>query len=296
MAGETQSGGTRTVTDATGAAVEVPADPQRVVTLHYAATQAMLDLGAIPVGMGNVPEPVVPVDQWAKIKDIPQIKTTEPDIEAIAALEPDLILLHNAAEEDVAAQLAKIAPVYKFTLRGGKRAEWDSRVKEVADALNRSEALTALQSDFGARLQEIATKYADTIRGKTVGAIASFEENNIYVWGAQNMPGTLLIPLGFQWSQQSDAAVAKEKEPEATISNERIGQVYGDVDVLFFDTDTRAQPSALMQAVQQTPLYAELPAVKTNQAFPFGKTTIAGYGDAYYSLGQIEQALQQIGG
>lgn len=38
-------GDTRTVTDYEGNEVEVPSDPQRVVTLHFAATEALVDLG-----------------------------------------------------------------------------------------------------------------------------------------------------------------------------------------------------------------------------------------------------------
>ncbi|RBP65074.1 hypothetical protein DFO66_105180 [Brevibacterium sanguinis] len=39
------------------------------------------------------------------------------------------------------SQLEELAPVYQFTLRGDDRANWNQRVEEIADAVNRTEAL-----------------------------------------------------------------------------------------------------------------------------------------------------------
>ena len=114
----------------------MPAHPQRVVTTHYAATQGLLDVGVTPVGMGNITEPFVPPAYWAKIKDVPQIDVGGVvDVNKVAPLQPDLILVPNVIEDKVKNQLAQIAPVYTFTLRGGDRADWQKRVEEVSTAV-----------------------------------------------------------------------------------------------------------------------------------------------------------------
>lgn len=64
--------GTISVTDANGDTVEVPAKAERVVTTHYAATQAMLDLGVTPHASGNYTDSAVPADYLAKLQGVPR--------------------------------------------------------------------------------------------------------------------------------------------------------------------------------------------------------------------------------
>src|SRR5699024_8505181 len=45
--------------------------------------------------------------------------------------------------------------------------------------------------------------------GTTIGVASSFEENSAYLWGSENMLGTILTPLGFDWSADEDAMVEK---------------------------------------------------------------------------------------
>jgi len=289
------AGQARTVTDATGKDVEVPADPQRVVTLHYAATQPLLDLGLMPVGQGEFEEGILPEDIEAEVEQVPVVtEMVDPKLEQIAELEPDLILSPNVLEDDVTAQLEALAPVYTFTLRGGDRAKWWQRTEEVADAINRTDQVDELAAEFEARQDEIAEEYADVIEGTTIGVIAAYEENNSYAWGEANMTGTLLMPLGFTWSEQENQAVASEPEPEATISHERIASTVGDADVLFIDSNLRGEVNVFMESLQQTPLYQDLPAVKADRAYTIGKATVAGYTDAHYTLDRVEKALQDL--
>src|SRR5690606_32133530 len=94
---DTNESATRTVTDSTGTEVEVPSSPERIATLHYAATQPVLDLGLTPVGQGVFEEGIIPEDQVDTVGDIPVITNdaTEPELEKVAGVEPDLILAPN---------------------------------------------------------------------------------------------------------------------------------------------------------------------------------------------------------
>lgn len=290
--GAGEQGATRTVTDATGTEVEVPSDPQQVVTLHYAATQPMYDLGLMPVGQGEFTEGIVPEDVLPELANVPVVTSQgEPMLEDIALLEPDLVLAPNTTEEDTLEQLRQVAPVYTFALRGGDRADWQQRTREVADAINRTEGLTQLQDDFEARQQEIAETYADEISGTSVAVIGSFEENNLYVWGEDNMTGTILMPLGFTYSEQANAIVAGEDEPEVTVSFEKVGTAIGDADLILYDSDLRGEISAFTSALIESPLFLELPAVQAGNAYASGKNTIAGYSDANYLLDRVESIL-----
>ncbi len=296
--------GTRTVTDATGAEVEIPARAERVVSLHYAATQAAMDLGLTPIGTGPAgqggggdEEEWVPAELWAELKDVPiVVSQQEPQIEKIAELEPDLILATNVTEEDVRQQLEQIAPVYGFVLRGGQRKDWQGRVEGVGEALGRQEEFAQLKADWAQELDDAAAEYADVAQGLVVGVVASYEEGNLYAWGEDNMQGTILLPLGVTWSAQENAAVEGEKEAEKTISNEQIIDVVGDAEMLFYDSTLSGAATAFTTALRESPLYQQLPAVAAGHEYPFGKNTIAGYSDARASLAKITEAFDAYRG
>ena len=293
--GAQDPGETRTVTDATDTEVEVPESPERIVTLHYAATQPVLDLGFTLVGQGQFEEGIIPEDQAEEVEQIPVVaEGVEPMLEEITELEPDLILAPNVLEEQTTAQLEAIASVYTFTLRGGDRAQWEMRTEEVADVLGVPESVDELAEGLEARQQEIVEEYSDVIDGQTVGVIGAYEENSVYVWGEDNMTGRLLMPLGFTWSEQENAAVEEEPEPEATLSDESLTSAVGDADILFYDSDLQNEVNAFMEDLQGTALYEELPAVQDGRDYPAGKNTVAGYTDAHYTLDQVEKALQDI--
>lgn len=296
--GTASSAAPRVVKDAGGKDVTVPFRPSRVVVTHNAGTQALLDLGLTPIGRGPVNETDVPESHWAKIKDVPIIADNSdagaPKIEDIAGLHPDVIVVPNTIKDDVLEQLGKIAPVYRFTLRGGSRANWQQRVQEMATLTNRQAEFDAAKKAYETRQQTIKTTYADKIKDKKVAVVASFEKNNFYAWGEKNMTGSIIAPLGFQWSAQENAAVAGQKEPEATLSMEKLPDTVGDADIIFHDSTERAQTRPLFQAVMETDLWKNLPAVKAGHYYPVGKTTVAGFAEANYVLDRVEDALKKL--
>src|SRR5690625_744125 len=285
----------RTVTDASGAQVQVPDTAERPVVLHYSATQPMLDLGIQPVGHAEVAEQVVPDDYWEILQDVPVVASgPEPELEQIASLEPDLILATNTLEGPVTEQLADIAPVFQFTLGGDDRGDWQHRVEEVATAFGRQDAFEQLRAEFEDRIDQISSDYADIVEGRTVTAIGAWEEGNVQVHGHGSMPGSLLVGVGFDWSAASDAETAREDYPETPVATERLTEVAADADVLFYDTDLAMETNDVLSGLQQDGLYQRLPAVQNAHAHPFRKLTSAGFGDAHYSLDRIEDALQDM--
>lgn len=296
---------TRTVTDSSGAEVEVPAEPENVATLHYAATETLMDLGLPPVGQGEFQEPFVP-DEWVdQLGDIPVVAQNEPDLEKLAEVSPDLILAPNIYEPDMIEQMEEIAPVYQFTLRGGDRANWQQRVEEVADAVNQTDELEKLDADFEAEQKRIAEEHGDATEGAKLGVVSSFEDNSAYLWGSENMVGSLFSPLGFDWSADEDAAIEKyaeaaqggnksgTKEPEAQISMEVLDKSLSDADIIFVTSDMRGGYDELTENLMASAVFKDLPAVRAGHVYPHGKATIAGYSDARYGIEMAEKAIQE---
>jgi iron complex transport system substrate-binding protein len=86
--------------------------PKRVVTLNWAATEALLLLGVTPVGVADRDGYKVWVKEPALPEDVANIGTrVAPSLEAIAQLKPDLIV--TSSEMAPAAELLqRIAPTY----------------------------------------------------------------------------------------------------------------------------------------------------------------------------------------
>lgn len=97
---EESAGTTNTVTDELGREVTIPEDPQKVLALTSAVMQALYNIGVEPVG--KVEEYKVTEEGSA----LPSVgKTQEINIEAVYALNPDLIIassrFHAALKEEL---------------------------------------------------------------------------------------------------------------------------------------------------------------------------------------------------
>src|SRR3712207_1306547 len=131
-----ESSGTRTVTHAMGT-TDVPANPQRVVVLDTGELDSALALGVTPVGavtaFADGEFPAYLSDHVASIQKVGTI--AEPNLEAIVALNPDLIISSKLRHEDIYPQLSQIAPTV-FAERVG--VVWKDNFKLHAEALGKT--------------------------------------------------------------------------------------------------------------------------------------------------------------
>lgn len=288
-------GDTRTVTDYEGNEVEVPSDPQRVVTLHFAATEALVDLGMAPVGQGGYTEGLLPPEKAKDIENVPQVSEREGiELEAIAALEPDLILVPNYVEADNLEQLRAIAPSYIYMHGGEDRADWRGRVGQVADAVNQADKIDELETTLEERQAELKEKHADVLADRRFAVINSYNEQEVALNSDASMLGNLLGPIGVQWSDQINETVGDEDGGEFTVSLEEINNAVGDADVLFYGTNLALEPTETFETLQEEPLYKNLKTVEGGNVYPIGKMTVAGYTDAMFSLDLLDEALTDL--
>src|SRR3712207_691603 len=93
---------------------EIPAEPQRVVTVGFNDQDFVLALGVTPVGeRENLGEYDATTRPWAEellpAEDIPTVGGQEINLEAVAALEPDLIVgVYSFMDQTVYDQLSGI--------------------------------------------------------------------------------------------------------------------------------------------------------------------------------------------
>lgn len=217
--------GTRTVSHHQGE-TEVPAEPQRVVTLDSPHLDAALSLGVTPVGaVRSSVDDGLPGYLGDRVDGIEVVGTIEePDLEMIASLQPDLILSATVRHETIYDQLSQIAPTV-FTESSG--TNWEDGFALVAEALGRSEMGDQALADYHERADQVGE---ETGADGMLASIVRFLPEETRVYGPETFSGTVLREIGFELPEL-------EYHPEysmAMISPEQID--LADADVMFATT------------------------------------------------------------
>lgn len=195
---------TRTITDDTGTEVEIPVDPRRIVSLHDSAlTVSLLELGESPVGShGRLADDGTPFIRSAEIltgidfdnSDIAFVGASPVDLEAVAALEPDLILTTQWQEAPV-DQLRRIAPT--VLLDYTRRGDWGT-YETVAEIVGESDQIAAMEARYAAAIDQIRERIdTEAITVSTIHA----GEDGLFAYNPYGNIGRVLHDAGFAQPQ-----------------------------------------------------------------------------------------------
>ncbi len=188
---------TRTAHNAAGVqpdTVEVPDDPQRIVVLSGDQLDALCALGlqsrivgaALPDG-----SPAQPSYLGTVVHQLPGVGTrSSPDLAAIKAAKPDLILGSQGVTPKLYPALAAIAPT---VFAGTPGAAWEDNLRAVGEATARSDAAGGLIDAFIAKAHDEGAAHDAT---HYQASIVQFTENAVRVYGADNFPASVLAAVG----------------------------------------------------------------------------------------------------
>jgi iron complex transport system substrate-binding protein len=188
---------TRTAHNATGVrpdVVQVRSDPQRIVVLSGDQLDALCALGlqsrivaaALPDGSPNQPSYL-----GALVHRLPGVGTrSSPNLAAIGAAKPDLILGSQALTPKLYSALTAIAPTV-FTAAPG--AAWQDNLRGVGAATGRANAAGSVIDDFTKKARDDGAAH-DAAHYQA--SIVQFTENTVRVYGAENFPASVLTAVG----------------------------------------------------------------------------------------------------
>lgn len=263
--GASDSGGgafPATVTTAFGD-VTVEQAPARVVALGWGDAEIALALGVQPVGasdwlgFGGVGQGSWATDLYDEAPVI--IETLEPSYEAIAALEPDLILdVRGSGDPERHTRLAEIAPTIGIPV-GGENwlTSMEDHVTLIATALGVPQEGQELLAEVDAAYAEVAAAHP-WWQGRTVTAAAKTSEG----WGAYIEGGGRIETLGrFGFVQNPTIAGLPVDEGgfSVDISSEELDLLEADLIVAF---PIFLEPTA----ITEDPRWQQLDAVTEGRA------------------------------
>lgn len=269
--------GTRTITDAKGEAVDVPASPKRVLPLSEPTLDATIALGLDPIattaGRG---QNAIPSYLQSRTKDIESVGGLgQPNLEKVASLAPDVILLDGTAFQDPAVidKLRKIAPTVYVSKTG---ENWRTAFEASADALGRAEEGTDVLAAYDQHVNEAKLAIKDraqdeisVVRWAGIGLPAMFQEELV--------AGRVLTDLGLPRPKSQRGTGPGHSVP---VSLEELEQIDGDW--IFFGAlgggsadaggvDTPADVESARTAIEyakDTPGFTRLKAVKAGHVVP----------------------------
>ncbi|MFF3504781.1 ABC transporter substrate-binding protein [Streptomyces sp. NPDC003247] len=222
--------GTRAITDATGREVEVPSAPTKVVTLSEPTLDAALALGVEPVGAtagrGQKGVSTYLADKASAAQVVATV--AEADMEKVAALQPDLILLDETTA--VKSEVSKLQAIAPTVVTAKLNEDWKKAFTATADALNKKADAEKLLTDLDTDIAAAKAKL-----GANAGAVVS-----VVRWqnGAPSVVGrgvghvgSTLTSLGLTRPKDQQGTGTGHSEP---VSLEKLSTIDGDW--LFFGT------------------------------------------------------------
>jgi iron complex transport system substrate-binding protein len=172
----------------------VRADPQRIVVLSGDQLDGLCALGlqsrivaaALPDGSTSQPSYLGTV-----VHDVPGAGTrSDPDLQAIKAANPDVILGSQALTPHAYPQLSAIAPTV-FT--GSPGAKWEDNLRTVGAATGRLDAANGLVDGF----EQAADKTgADNDATHFQASVVQLTDTTMRVYGVDTFPGSVLAAVG----------------------------------------------------------------------------------------------------
>lgn len=229
--------------------------PQRVVALEYSYVDALAQIGVSPVGVADDKDPtrLLPsvrekVQPWESVG-----MRSQPSLEAIAALKPDLIIADDNRHSAVYEELKKIAPTVVFNSRHENYAENLQTAQKIGDLLGKSEEMKKRIDDH----KQIISDIAKTMPKGQKAAIGISRETEFNLQNEQSYGGGLLIALGFEMPK-----VQKAGEPNPVVGLE---QLVAEKPELLLISHYRDE--SIAKKWESEALWQLIPAVKANKVF-----------------------------
>lgn len=252
------NGGTRRVDHVLGS-TDVPLAPQRVAALNLFAFDAAVNLGIIPVvGTNNVSAPLQ--DRLADVETV--VSGSEPDMEAIVAASPDLVLAMTVNGEPFPLNVQQLEVVAPVIVHDASSAGWKEAFLSYADALSKGAEGDALMTAYDARTAELREALGESVANTTVRIVRP-RNGGLDVYLRTSFPGTILDDVGFARPEGEPLGATWE-----TLSLERIPEVDADHIFLWSYNDTERQ--FLESEVLTNPLWERLEAVRRGNVYIVG--------------------------
>ena len=170
--------------------------PSRVVALEYSFVDALAQVGVSPVGVADdnkidriLPQVREKIAAWQSVGT-----RSQPSLEVIASLKPDLIIADPSRHTAVFEELKKIAPTVMFDSRHESYQENLETAQKIGDLVGKSSEMKAKINEHNDYIANIAKNLG--VQGKKA-SFGTSREDKFNIQNDNGYVGSFLTTLGF---------------------------------------------------------------------------------------------------
>ncbi len=285
--------------DADNGTIKIPADPQRIVALGNAVAPVIY-LGVEPVGVTEMTNTSAvrwfSDDEMAAYEGAEKLGTdADPDLEQIASLKPDLIVIQwpqAPYEQDFAPMEARLQAIAPTVFIANVATEWKAVGERTADAIGASSAFTEQKSAYDELVAQLADEFASVIESTTFALINRYpvtpEGSFAIEWSGGFCPA-YATEVGLDFPAAPENGKAFEE-----LSMERLSDL-ADYDVLLYALEADGEPRKELTPVLESNAWKALPQVTAGHALgvacPAGASN---YSNGITNLESLRDALTTL--
>lgn len=229
--------------------------PSRVVVLEYSFVDALAQVGVSPVGVADdnkidriLPQVREKIAAWQSVGT-----RSQPSLEVIASLKPDLIIADPSRHTAVFEELKKIAPTVMFDSRHESYQENLETAQKIGDLVGKSAEMKAKINEHNDYIANIAKNLG--VQGKKA-SFGTSREDKFNIQNDNGYVGSFLTTLGFTPTKlNSDQAFVE-------INLEQL--VMEKPEYLFI---AHYRDESIARKWEAEPLWKAIPAVKANHVY-----------------------------
>ena len=229
--------------------------PSRVVALEYSFVDALAQVGVSPVGVAddNKADRILPQVR-EKIAAWQSVGTrSQPSLEVIASLKPDLIIADPSRHTAVFEELKKIAPTVMFDSRHESYQGNLETAQKIGDLVGKSAEMKAKINEHNDYIANIAKNLG--VQGKKA-SFGTSREDKFNIQNDNGYVGSFLTTLGF--------APTKLNSDQAFVEINLEQLVMEKPEYLFI---AHYRDESIARKWEAEPLWKAIPAVKANHVY-----------------------------
>jgi len=235
----------------------VPKSVERLLTADTAALDAALALDVTPVGSavyGDFPRYLG--DRVEGIESVGE--GTQPNLETIARLQPDLILGNKINSGNLYRRLSQIAPTV-LSEGSGRSGNWQQHFRLYGEALGRGDAARDRLQTYEQRVEQLRQQLGNP--GTTTVSVVATGQGRVGVYTTESFSGSILQNLGFARPEiQTDAGRWAK-----VVSREQLDKLDGDI--IFLIHDENSSGSLTRSELVSDPVWSQLSAVERDRVY-----------------------------
>ena len=229
--------------------------PSRVVALEYSFVDALAQVGVSPVGVADdnkvdriLPQVREKIAAWQSVGT-----RSQPSLEVIASLKPDLIIADPSRHTAVFEELKKIAPTVMFDSRHESYQENLETAQKIGDLVGKSAEMKAKINEHNDYIANIAKNLG--VQGKKA-SFGTSREDKFNIQNDNGYVGSFLTTLGF--------APTKLNSDQAFVEINLEQLVMEKPEYLFI---AHYRDESIARKWEAEPLWKAIPAVKANHVY-----------------------------